>query len=53
MIARATAFGCEDRAVVFGGDFVDDADEAFVPAVFVVVGRGRRVSVPGVGEAGF
>lgn len=56
LIACAAAFGRYYGSVIFGCDFVDDADETFCPAVFVVVGfRGggrRRDVVSCVGEAG-
>lgn len=52
LVAGAAAFGSDDGCVVCFGDFVDDADEAFVPAFFVVVVRLGLLTVSGVGEAG-
>lgn len=52
LIAGAAAFGGNDVRVVFEGDFVDDADEGFVPAVFVVFGCAGFGVVEGVGGVG-
>jgi len=54
LIAGAPAFGCDYGSVVGGRDFVNDADQTFVPGVFVVfVGFGGRGAVARVGETGF
>jgi len=56
VVTCSSAFCRDYGAVVFRGYFVDDADKAFGPAVFVVVGfcwrRRGSVAVAGVGEAG-
>jgi hypothetical protein len=56
VVCRAGALGGDDVGVVAERDFVDDADKALLPAVFVIVGvlgAGRRIGYPqrGVGEA--
>ena len=64
LVATAAALGGDDMRVVGSGDFVDYADKAFVPALFVVVWvcdsvfladilYGLIISAGGVGEAGF
>lgn len=60
LIGGATAFGGDDGAEVSGGNFVEHADEALLPAVLAVFGilwEGLLAwwgcAVRGVGEAGF
>lgn len=47
VVGGAAAFGGDDVCVVLGPDFVDDADEAVGPAVFVV---GRLLSIVALGR---
>lgn len=36
VIRGAAAFGCDDVRKVAGRDFVDNADQAFMPTIFVI-----------------
>jgi hypothetical protein len=37
MIRGAPSFGCDDVCEIAGCDFVDDAYQAFMPAIFVIL----------------